>query len=300
MSVKLPSALLRMQERLAQQEEAPLFTAPEAVEQEEEAPAPTPPQPVASPEKTVEYWEHRFKTLQGMEAAEKKRLKDLLSSQEAALKDLAAQLDSVKKSVPREFDLRQYLSEEELATLDKEQLTATLKVATQASSVEMQEEIKRHINPLKEELEKVNKTTQEAKVAAFLDVIEIGVPDFREINNDPRFHDWLAVEDALTGNTRQAALEAAEKSLNAKRVVTIFKAFLETLKKPEKDLSRQVQPNGSHVTPNTNVSGVPSFTRAEVAKFYSDVRRGVYRGRTKEMEEMERKIERANDMGKIT
>src|SRR5262245_31460585 len=56
--------------------------------------------------------------------------------------------------------------------------------------------------------------------------LEMAVPDFREINNNPRWHNWLRGIDVLSGRVRQSLLNEAVAAANAPRVISFFRSFL--------------------------------------------------------------------------
>lgn len=55
------------------------------------------------------------------------------------------------------------------------------------------------------------------------------VPDYREINNDKRFHCWLSVIDSTTGKERQQLLVEAQRRHDADTVAAMINQFLKTL-----------------------------------------------------------------------
>lgn len=63
-------------------------------------------------------------------------------------------------------------------------------------------------------------------VQMFWHDLERQVPNFRQINDDPRFHKWLAVTDSTTGLERQQLLEQAQKRHDADTVAAMFRQFL--------------------------------------------------------------------------
>ena len=55
--------------------------------------------------------------------------------------------------------------------------------------------------------------------------VEAAVPNFREIDQDPRWHAWLSSRDSLSGQVRQTLLNDAIASGSVHRVVSFFKQF---------------------------------------------------------------------------
>jgi hypothetical protein len=52
------------------------------------------------------------------------------------------------------------------------------------------------------------------------------VPNWRQINDDPRFHQWLLMPDTYSGVIRDHLLKDAAHAANASRVISFFKGFL--------------------------------------------------------------------------
>ena len=66
---------------------------------------------------------------------------------------------------------------------------------------------------------------QEAR--ARLDMrVENAVPNYREIDRDPRWHRWLLGIDMLSGRVRQTLLDEAIASADAPRAISFFRGFL--------------------------------------------------------------------------
>ena len=81
-----------------------------------------------------------------------------------------------------------------------------------------------------EEIEQQNaelqrRLAQDARVR--LDqAVEMAVPNYREIDRDPRWHRWLLGIDVLSGRVRQQLLNEAISSASAPRVISFFRGFL--------------------------------------------------------------------------
>lgn len=138
------------------------------------------------------------------------------------------------------------------------------------------------------------------------------VPNWQQINNDKDFHQWLLDVDPLTGTTRQVYLEQAQQSQNPHRAASFFKMFSEisgkyttnataqpTRSAQTTELERQVAPGRSRSTSAPNSQAAPNYTRAQIQKFFDDVRTGKYKGREAERNRIERDIFAAQREGRI-
>ena len=57
--------------------------------------------------------------------------------------------------------------------------------------------------------------------------VERAVPNYREIDQDPRWHRWLLSLDPLSGCARQQPLNQAIVGSDANRVISFFRGFLQ-------------------------------------------------------------------------
>jgi hypothetical protein len=298
MTVKLPSAIVR-QNAILKQYEAPLEDEVEVVEEEVEQTKPEVPEPKQkSPEELAKYWEHRFNTLRGIADAERNKLSQELKAREEKLDALQTQIVNIEKSIPRQYDLRKYLSEEELENVDVHQLQTAIRLATDSSTEEFEKVLNSRVAPIEAELKKTKENAEKLKSDAFWDTLESVVPDWEPINGSPAFHNWLGFEDEVTGVSRQNALQAAQQALNVRRVIAIFNAFKKEDGNTRK-LERKVVPSGVSSQAPTGNDGIVALSSKHIREFYEDVRRGKYAGRQKEMLEFERKIKAAYDNNRV-
>lgn len=125
------------------------------------------------------------------------------------------------------------------------------------------------------------------------------VPNWREINNSSRFKAWLRLPDVYSGGVRLQLLSTATKAADAPRVIAFFKGFLAEeqatghadpvlLPEPSPTPRTAVIPLETLAAPgrarpaggdNTVPVEKPVFTRAQIAKFYSQQGRASYVGR---------------------
>jgi len=93
--------------------------------------------------------------------------------------------------------------------------------------------------------------------------LEREVPQWRQIDSDPRWLAWLAEVDALNGCTRQALLNDAIVRGNAGRVIRIFQGFLRemgaasTAATPSQPRARQRR---------SAPDGKPIYTRSQITE----------------------------------
>jgi len=145
------------------------------------------------------------------------------------------------------------------------------------------------------------------------------VPNWREVNYQQEFLDWLKLPDPYSGVIRMGTLRAAFEQNDTPRVRAFFRGFLaeEAATTPA---DYQPGPNPQPANGGTGrvtleslaapgraktaaAVGAPTekpvFTRAQVTQFYVDVSAGRFRGRDDERKQIENQIFEAGNSGRI-
>jgi hypothetical protein len=102
--------------------------------------------------------------------------------------------------------------------------------------------------------------------------VERAIPNYREVDRDPRWHEFLRGVDPFTGQQKQALLNIAIADGSASRVIAIFKGFLQ-------EAGGTQAYSGQAPAGRTRSSGRPVYTPQQIAEFYSQHRRGLWAGR---------------------
>jgi hypothetical protein len=123
--------------------------------------------------------------------------------------------------------------------------------------------------------------------------VERAVPNFREVDRDPRWLQWLAGTDALTGRPRQVLLNDAIASGDAGRIAAFFRTFQQAAG------SIQSQAPAASSSRARSSSGKPTYTRAQVKELYARHQRGEFAGQEAEWNRLEYDIIRASGEGRI-
>ena len=134
-------------------------------------------------------------------------------------------------------------------------------------------------------LEPQNRLAREAR--ARLDAaVERAVPNYREIDQDPRWHNWLRSVDPLSGRVRQTLLDEAIASVTPHRVISFFQQFLQS-------------GHTAQATFHGQSSSGRTYTRAQIKQLYEHHRRGGYAGREQAWAQQEADILRAAAEGRV-
>lgn len=323
MSVKLPSAVQRqldnvkvIEDKMKENFNAPSPNGSQTVTNEPAqtvTPAVTPvatvePTKVVDETKDARYWEHRFKTLEGMAKAEQMRLKTVNANLESRITELEEIVKNTKsQSTPTsDIDLKRYLSQEEIDAYGPDVMKAVVKatkaVVGEESDRRFKEELKRQIDPLKNKLLNAEAQIVSKAQDQFWSDLDRLCPNWLTINENVKFREWLSERDPLSGMFRQELLNHAQESLDVGRVVALFTAFEKSSPAPQPVVNKNTQVVPDPVaTPSsvTSSNEVPFVTRQQIKQFYSDKAMGRYRSRPLEAEQMQKKIDAAIKAGNV-
>lgn len=297
------------------EEQRPADPAPEQDRNpQDEPPAPDEPKPEEKPQPAEEtakdepkaqdqdalYWQHRFQVIQGkynreipVLRKENDELKQQVADKDRRIAELEQQSPNADNGGVTDDQLAKFKAEfgEDLVTF-VERMVNQRAPAPQADTGNTRE--------LQERLERLETEKQEDAQARFWVNLEQAVPTFRELNADPKFHQFLAQFDPQTGKQRQQALTEAQQALDAKGVADIFQLFLEqagqqaSSAKP-KVPDVQVEPRTTRVTDAPQ--GKRRWSRAEINQFYRDKTAGRYGA--EEAERLEADIFAAQSEGRV-
>jgi hypothetical protein len=211
--------------------------------------------------------EHRFKVLQGKYNSEVPRLNAENKDLKSQLQQMQHDLEVLKNSKP----LEALVKPEEIEQYGEGLIDVARRIAREELASKDAE-----IQTLKTRLDSLSTTTTQNVEASFFKSLHEMVPDWEQVNQDPKFLTWLDEVDELTGETRQQLLSRAEKGRDAARTAKFFNAYKKT---SSSWAANTVQALESQVAPSTNKApnAPPAkkiWTRAEVADFYAKSRRG--------------------------
>jgi hypothetical protein len=160
---------------------------------------------------------------------------------------------------------------------------------------------------------------QEAR--ARLDMrVEAAIPNFRDIDRDPRWHRWLLGIDMLSGRVRQTLLDEAISAADAPRAISFFRGFLNEefatghiepayssqQAAPPREaavpLASLAAPGRARPATGGDFGGLPEsrlYTRAQISQLYTAHRKGAYVGREAEWNRQEADIIAAGREGRV-
>jgi hypothetical protein len=177
-----------------------------------------------------------------------------------------------------------YLTQQDVQDFGPELVDFAQRAAIQATAPHLQQ-LGQQNAALEQQLAIERRKRLDQEVAA-------AVPNYEQIDADPRWHRWLLQPDPLTGAVRQEVLNDAIMSGSASRVVAFFRGFLS---QHAVDEGRAPQ-RGRTVSPDINNSN-RLLTREQIKRFYELHRTGKLVG--PEWERTEQQIIAASAQGRV-
>jgi hypothetical protein len=306
-----------------QPDQPPQPTHPTPQPQPAPKPQPTPQQGDQSQEEPS--WEQRFNSLRGrydQAAQTNSALAQRLEQMEqliATMKIRGAE-EANSYAPPAELQPLRLVTPEEAADYGDEFLTVVGKRSREELLPEV-EALRNEIGQLKGRLEGVGTVMERGEQQKVYGSLAAAVPNWREINTDQGFKDWLSVPDPFSGQPRKKLLLDAFARHEGDRVVQFFKGFLaEATDTPPNtqspgnaapplpgngqgsgrpSLESFAAPGRARSAPQALSPDKPIYTSAQIARFMADKLTGKYRGREADADAIERDIYQAQHEGRI-
>lgn len=273
---------------------------------------------------TAEEWRHRFLSMQGrfnqaqktngaMEQQMTELGQELMRTQQMVA-NMQPHQHAQQQPVP-DTNHNNLITEEDRANYGDELIDLARRAAMSSVSPELER--------LKKENETLTQRVQTTGRRELFGTLDSALPQWRAINNDARFKTWLRLPNVYTGQLRGNMLKAAVDGAQAPKVLALFKDFLAEAtatgqmapaQQVEQQATQQQAPHQPAVAletlaapgrarPASGDSQVPSekpiYSRAQISKFYDDVRRQLYAGREAEKQAIESDLTAAQREGRI-
>lgn len=303
------------QEAPAASTEVPLTKTAETASQEVASTA----EPVKAKQEDDQSWEHRYKSMKGRYERSEAQIRTL-SEQVTNLQNVIATLQTAPQPFSQEDDAdystSRLITPEEEKDYGSEFLSVVGKKAKEELTPEVSK-LRKEIAGLKQQLNGVGNYVAGNARERMENAMNDQLPNWKEVNVNPEFLNWLKLPDAYSGAIRHELLKAAYERNDTPRVLAFFKGFLaeEAATNPA-DRGPDL-PDGASVQQKVSLESLaapgraktaaassapaekPSFTRAQISKFYADSAAGRYRGREAEKDRIERQIFDAERDGRI-
>ena len=334
-SVKIPDSVKRAAEKAEsfykQQvtptpEPAP-EPAPPAAEAQPAEPAPpsaevpVQPEPEAAPSKQElqeHEWARRYNSMKGRHDKDQQVINALQEQRDQLADELTRAVNMLNSRQPQQQEQPQQpvrrITEQDEADYGPDLIDLARRAAEDA--------INPKLNQLEQENENLKRTLQASAKKALFQTLDVQIPNWRDINRDPRFKRWLSLPDVYTNSVRGSLLNAAMQAADAPRVVAFFKGFISDgvatghvdpvpqTEQPILPVPRQAAvsletlaaPGRARPSTGEQPTGMadkPIYSRAQIQAFYRDSRAGVYAGREAEKTRIEQELFVAQREGRI-
>lgn len=255
--------------------------------------------------KEEETFEKRYKTLQGMYNADTTRLR----AENQQINQRVAQLEQLLASLSESAAKPQQTATKLVTEKDIEEYGDSIEVMRRVTEeslsardnriAELEQMIRQMQTSVIPRVEQVAHKQAVSSEQMFWSELTAAVPNWRDINADQNFLNWLMEVDPLTGMSRQTYLEDAQRNLDTRRVVNFFTAWQgnvgQSVAQSPRDavaseLDRQVAPGRSRGGGAPSKDQSKTYAPKDIQKFFDDVRKGVYRGKEAERDRIERDI----------
>lgn len=311
------SAVQPQEQLPVQQEEAPQDAAQPPQDGQPPLTATTPAQPpqdAAQPpqdaprQRTPEEWEHAFNSVNERYRQTVRQNNDLKTK----LEELTQQVTALQQRTSPDLQASRLISAEEEGEWGKELLTVVGKKAKEELLPEL-EQLRREVSTIKGQVassnEQVSLTAREQMFAN----LDRALPDWRALNTNPKFVEWLGLPDGFSDDIRQTRLDEAVGRNDAAKVLQFFRGFLAeeaaTAPRPQPaparvqadPLTRLAAPGRARTAAANNAPAEkPYYSTREISQFYADVRAGKYRNNEAEKDRIERDMFLAQGEGRVT
>lgn len=169
-------------------------------------------------EKGADYWRQRFDVLQGKYNAEVPRLTQKVTQLGDRVNTL---LSEIQQSAPKKDAEGEKTVEEQLDALEEEYGAAF----AHALDGRIDKHLNKRLAPVEQRMGKVEKSTSQSAIDTALDRMfaQGSLPDWRQLNEDPAFYEWLQNPAPFTrGKTLYQVLNAAYEAGDIAGTAEVF------------------------------------------------------------------------------
>ena len=272
-----------------------------------------------TPDPDDESWEHKYKSVHGRYVRSQEQVRQL-TEQVQNLQGIIATMQATtpapsasNENIP-ELDPESLITDDERADYGEDFLKVVGKRARQEVAPVINA-YKQEIAQLKQQLEGFTGFVKQDSQQKLLSKLDERLPNWREVNTNQEFLDWLGLPDPYSGAIRHDMLKAAYAQGDAHRVLAFFNGFLaeeaavapatsepdpSVTRVPKVPLEKLAAPGRAKTAAASPAPAEkPIITRAQVAAFYADVAAGKYRGRDDAKNKAETEIFAAQREGRI-
>jgi hypothetical protein len=265
--------------------------------------------PQVDPAQQPDNWEHRYHSMKGRYDQSQQILGGMQEQMNVQNQELQRLIARVDQRPPE--PIRTITAEDE-KTYGPELIDLARRAA--------REELQPQIEAARQES---HQSAQRAQAISEQDVrnqLDAQLPNWRSINTDPSFLQWLSLPDIYSGGVRRGLLTQAFRAASAPRVLAFFKGYLAeaqatgqlpaqqttaaTLaptRQAAVSLDTLVSPGRAQPAPGSDGQPpeAPIFTHRQIREFYTNEGRARYVGRQADRDADEKLIFEAQKAGRV-
>lgn len=256
-----------------------------------------PPTPPGDAPPAPDDFKHKYDVLQGKYNAEMGRMNTMLSAAMLEKERLAAQVATPPAATSFSDDVL-IGGDEDIEFLRSQYPDAYrgIEALVKKTSSEL----------LKPVAEGMAKTAADIRTERYLKDLDDRLPDWRKINDDPVFVDWLNRPDRYTGATKFQLIRDAFSKGDSTRTLAFFEDFLHDANAgsppppppPQRQADTDIYPNSSpNPAPPAGEKGI--VYRADIDRFYKDRATGRFMGSEEDAAKIESRFFRAVKENKV-
>lgn len=271
------------------------------------------------PRQDGDNWEHKYNSLRGSFDRTNKRVK-ALEDDNRALREIIANLEAGAAAAPADTGDAARAAYEELTPEEQSEYgDEFFKVVGKVVGKELAA-ARKEIEDLKRQVGGVAAATVVSAQDKMHATLDQRVPDWKELNDDPEFVEWVKKPAPGTGQLRQALLLQAYKRNSAPDVAFYFEQFLREERGETRDPAPQGASEGQGRAPAPKTKSLedyaapgkgkqgdlpgkdapkPKIHLRDITKFYADSTAGKYAGKEEERARREAEIFAAQAEGRI-
>lgn len=240
-------------------------------------------------------WEKRFKGMQKTHDKTVRELRDNNDESNRQIGELKALLEKATAQPAEPAVQAPIFTEAEVEEYGQDFLDMVTRVAE--AKAKDSSSVTSELEELKGRFDNIVEIAVKSDEQKFYTALDKAVPDWEDINDDDDFHAWLAEEMPMTGRERQVFLTEAQRKFDAKTVISFFTAW--------KGRSGEVSHYPDTTTTPSQLPGDHGdeegviISKASVKQFYTDAAAGRYKGKDELKAQIEAKIFRATQEGRV-
>lgn len=264
------------------------------------------PQPPADDDAS---WERKFLRMKGQYDASQRTIGEMNDQMQQMGEELLRTQQYINRAPQQRQEVpapKLYLTDQDVQNYGPELVDFVQRAAVQV--------VEPQVNRLEEENQALRQRLAREARRSLDERVEEAIPNYREIDRNPRWHAWLRLPDLLSGRIRQELLNEAANASNAARVVGFFRSFLaeeaatghsdaapssppaRAAREPVIPMQTLAAPGSIRPAGGGDTSlppDRPHYTRDQIRKNYRDKQRGLWAGRDDEWNALERDMIRA-------